>query len=281
MRASWIAVAALTAGCAGGAAPAPPGPAAPAFTYVVPEPATLVYERTDSSLLTMEIAGAGAMNVNVALRTVAQLAFAAAAGDGVQVRIDVTELDATMASDMAGTRRISQTPGSALVSVAADGHVEVVEKPTLPTELAQLAGGESLYRNYFLQLPSRDLPMGQDWVDTLSVTEEASGMQTTSETIVRSVWARDTMVAGRTLRVVESTMDVTARAEGSAEGTRIEQSLAGNGTATTLWDPVRHVIVLRQERGEMSGSMALPDMGMSGMPVSMESRSRMELRTGG
>ncbi|MEX0890723.1 MAG: hypothetical protein WEB88_01045 [Gemmatimonadota bacterium] len=278
MRATLLVLAGLTAGCAGGAAPEAPVPGVPAFSYVVPEPPTLTYERTDSSVLTMELTGMGSMTINVTLRTVAALGFEPGAADGVQVRVDVTELEGTVANAMAGTQRMSQTPGPALLQVSAAGDVEVLEKPTMPAELAQVVGGESLYRDYFLQLPSEDVRQGVGWVDTVTVTEDTDGMRSTSETIIRSVWARDTTWAGQSLRVVESTVDITARVEGSSQGTRIEQQLAGNGTAVTLWDPRRHLVVARQERAEMSGTMALPDMGMSGMPVSMRTRSHMVLR---
>jgi len=271
----------LAAGCAGGAAPGAPVPGAPAFSYVVPEPATLTYERADTSVLTMEITGMGSMAIDVTLRTVAALGFEPGQAGGVQVRVNVTELEGNVANAMAGTQRVSQTPGPALLQVSASGDVDVLEKPTLPTELAQVVGGESLYRDYFLQLPAEDVRQGAGWVDTVSVTEDTDGMRSTSETIIRSVWARDTTVAGQSLRVVESTVDITARVEGSSQGTRIEQQLAGNGTAVTLWDPRRHVVVARQERAEMSGTMALPDMGMSGMPVSMRTRSYMVLRPAG
>lgn len=281
VRSRLLAMAVLAAACGGGAGPGAPAPGAPGFTYVVPEPATLVYERTDTSAVSMEITGMGTMTIHVALRTVADLAFQEAAPRGVQVRVNITELEGSVSNPMSGSQNIRDTPGEALLVVSAAGDVEVLEKPDLPTELAQVAGGESLYRDYFVPLPAGDVARGAQWVDTVSVTEDTGGMRSTSTTIIRSTWTRDTTVADQTLRVVESSMDVTARVEGSSQGMRIEQSLAGNGTATTLWNPRAHVLVARQEDAELGGSMALPDMGMSGMPVSMRTRSSLRLRPGG
>jgi hypothetical protein len=63
-----------------------------------------------------------------------------------------------------------------------------------------------------------------------------------------------------------------------AQGFEIRQHINGTSTATTLWDPVRRVVFERIENGTSQGSMELPAMGMTGIPIRMSSTAVLRLR---
>jgi hypothetical protein len=64
-----------------------------------------------------------------------------------------------------------------------------------------------------------------------------------------------------------------------AEGVEIAQSIQGESSATTLWDPQRRIIVERHARGEASGTTDLPAMNVSGMTTTLAASTHLWLRS--
>jgi hypothetical protein len=130
----------------------------------------------------------------------------------------------------------------------------------------------------FVRLPGRAVPSGTSWTDTVSINEETAGMSTAVRSIVISTLRGDTTVAGARLLVIDSNIDATQQVSGNNQGVEVRQNIAGTSNAVTLWDPARGVLVERREEGVLTGTMELPAMGMSGLPVNVRQSQVIRLR---
>lgn len=277
-----VLVAASTiAACAGG--PPPPGAPEPspdpAFAYAMPASEPLVYEQSDSGGFRMEISGMGPVEIGIVAHTASRLDFEAA-GEAVQVTIAVEEVSGRFSNSMGPTVNAGNEhrPGPAVVTVAADGEVTIVQQPQFPPPLGQILTPQSFYKGFFVRLPGEPVEQGATWTDTMRIEETTEGLTTTTTTIVNSVWSRDTVVAGTALAVIDSRMQNTLEVSGQSQGTEIQQSLEGTSTAVTLWDPVARTVIERTEIGQASGTANLPGVGISDIPVSANSRQVLRLR---
>jgi hypothetical protein len=198
------------------------------------------------------------------------------------VTVRITSIDGRSTNSMGPTVTVGNEalPGTAVLRVERDGEVTIVQEPEMPEALSQVAGSQSLYRRYFMPLPARVVERGETWTDTVRIREDNDGLVSTTMSIVRSTWTRDTVVAGRALRVIDSEIENDVHVQGTTQGIEIVQQLNGTSTAMTLWDPAWHAIVQRRETGTAAGSTDLPAMGISGMPVSMRTTATLSLRDG-
>lgn len=280
--AAIIAASVLIAACGGTAPPPspppPPPPAAPAFSYRLPEGEPLTYQQVDSGGFTMQMQGMGSVDVTIAADITAQLDFEPRA-DALDVTITVTSLSGSFINSMAPGIGVDNThrPGPAIVRVEPNGAVTIVQKPVFSEQLAQVVTPEGLYRSFFIRLPAREVQRGATWVDTIRVAEAEGGMQVNTTSIVRSTWARDTTVGGRTLAVITSDMENDLDVRGNSQGVDVVQKLRGTSTAVSLWDPQTAVLVERHETGQASGTTDLPGMGINGIPVTARNIQRIRL----
>lgn len=276
-----LAVALIAGACGGTAAPGTPDAgAAPALAYAAP-PVPLTYEAADSMNLSMDAGPGGTVTVSVSAATTAELHYATEGAD-LLVTVQLTSLDGRTTSSMGPSMTVGndQLPGPGVVRVTPQGEVTVVEEPEMSEVMRQVVGSQGLFRRYFVPLPGRAVARGASWTDTVRISEDNDGLITNMTSVVRSTWARDTVVGGRTLHLITSEIDNTLHVEGTTQGVQIVQRLTGPGTATTLWDPARSAVVSRMEEGQLSGSTDLPAMGISGMPVNMRTRQHLRLRGG-
>lgn len=263
-----------------GEAPAPSG-GTPALAWAASTPMSLTYETSDTVAMLMS---AGGMDVRVNLSARTETAMdVAPASQGVRATIRVTSLDGIATNSAGPSIRVGaeDVPGPAEVTASPRGVVEIVQQPEMSANLRRILGPSDLYRRMFLRLPGREIARGVEWTDTIRVTEQQNGLTSNTTTVLRSVWSRDTVVAGRTLNVITSRASNEAQIAGTTDGVQLEQHLTGEGTAVTLWDPQRRVIVERTETGTASGSTDLPAMGVQGMPTSLQATHRMRLKAEG
>jgi hypothetical protein len=114
----------------------------------------------------------------------------------------------------------------------------------------------------------------------MNVTDEAEGMTTTNQIIVRSTLAGDSTVGGRQLKLIRSEATIHTTMGGSVQGMEIRQRLEGTTTATSLWDPARGVLVERIEFQNSNGTMDMPSMNMTGIPVTARGKGILRLHSG-
>jgi hypothetical protein len=280
-RASWIAISLLGLACASGAQPGgSAGPRVDALAYGMPETNPLTYLAADSLEISMEMAG---MSVQVAAlaESTLQLAFANAAS-GLTATLTFLTLSGQFTNSMGPSTTIGESdkPGPTTLTVSPRGEIRILQRPTMTAALQQILGSESMFQRMFTRLPGRAASPGEEWVDTMNVTDEAEGMTTTNQIVVRSTLAGDSTVGGRQLKLIRSEATIHTTMGGSVQGMEIRQRLEGTTTATSLWDAARGVLVERIEFQNSNGTMDMPSMNMTGIPVTARGKGILRLQSG-
>ncbi len=276
-RMKWPALAMLVAGC-GSSGPGSPAPGGAALAYSRPTTGPLHYQVGDTVIVSMDVAG-NAVQVNVQSRAVLGIALERLA-EGLAGTITFDSLSGEMTNTMGPGTSVSDAdkPGPTGVAVDPRGVVTITTKPELSSALSQVLGSQDYAQQLFIRLPGRAVPPGTSWTDTLSTTQETAGMSTTRRAVVTSTLRGDTTVDGTSLLVIDSKTAVTQQMSGSNQGVELHQAFSGTTDAVSLWDPVRGVLVERAESGVMTGTMELPAMGMSGMPLNVRQSLVIRLR---
>lgn len=265
------------AACSSSGSPGSPAPGA-ALAYASPTNGSLTYVVGDTSVVTMDVMG-NSMQVTATSLATVDLALERA-GNGLDGTLTFQAVAGEISNPMAPSMKITDAdkPGPTGMTVDPRGVVTVTSKPELSSMLAQALGSESYVRRMFVRLPGRAVTAGARWVDTVSLSEETAGMSTTGTTVLTSTLRGDTMVAGVRLLVIDSEAAIAQQVSGSNQGVEVRQTLTGTSTAVVLWDPALGALVARTETGTLSGSMELPAMGVSGLPVNIRQTQVIRLR---
>ncbi len=263
---------AFAAACGGPEAPAP----RPALAYAAGTEAT--YTFADTMRFAIEAGGMGDLEIDVAYRGTARIELAAGAG-GLAATVDVLTFQGGFSNPMAGSvsADASDIDGPVRLRLSPRGETEIVELPSVTQAFEQVAGMEEIVRDLFVRLPGTPLDVGGTWTDTIRGREEDGETLTIRRSILTATVTADTTLAGRTLKVVETSYENTLNLSGTSGGTRISQRLSGTTTGTFLWDPDRALLVARREDGAMSGTLSLPEMGIDGLPVDATLARRVRL----
>jgi len=264
------------AACASGSGPSSAGPAR-ALAHAMPSTNPLAYVVADTGTILMDIAGTSVAiegNSHAAI----QLEYAQA-GTGLRTIVRFTALAGSFTNSMGPTQTItaSDMPGPATLVIGPRGNATVTEKPAMTATAAQILGSESAYLRLFTRLPGRVVAPGTEWTDTVDVNDQAGEMATQTRSVVTSVLAGDTMLAGRRLHVIRSQVQATTQIAGTNQGFEIRQSLTGTSSAVTLWDPALGALVEHTEITTMTGTMEMPTMNLSGIPVTYANRHVMRI----
>jgi hypothetical protein len=247
-----------------------------ALAYGLPPVPAAVYAYADTTVMDVQMAA-----VEVRSRGTVELAFEPADG-GLRATARWVDFEGRLASPQGAVDADeSGIEGPFVLSVDERGRVELVDAPRLTDAFRQVAGGPGIMAQaLFIRLPGRAVEPGAAWVDTVRVTEEGEGLTSTFEAVVTSTWAGDTIVDGRTLRVIRRAGALSLGVHGVSQGIEIRQSLTGESAGVALWDPERRLLVTREESAELSGTMELPAMGAQGVPVQARTRTRLALQGG-
>jgi hypothetical protein len=270
----------LLAACSATPPSAPPAPAGVTLNYAATAPATVTYQFADSSGFNIRGGAIGEINVT-ARGTGTADATLAPKGTDVELRIKVTDLAGSFTnSAMGGTINATESDvtGEAVLTLSPRGVMTIVQLPTTTRNAQGVGMGAGFFRRFSVRLPATPVQRGATWTDTVTASDDNAGVKSTVNDVVTSTWARDTVVAGRTLNVLTHSTQRTMEISGSSEGVQIAQKLSGTATGYTLWDAQRSLIVERYENTDLSGTFDLPAMGVSGLPVTAKGFGRITLR---
>ncbi|HEX6361510.1 MAG TPA: hypothetical protein VFZ93_01030 [Albitalea sp.] len=248
---------------------------APRLAWGVARPEGAVrYIVADTGALTMSIPGMGEAPVDIRSEVTADLAFEREREGGLRVTATVTALSGSFASPAGApiTAGPQDVPPPAVLRVSPQGVVTLADDVRFAGALAQVTSPGALYRSFFVRLPADVVSRGSTWTDTVRTAEEQAGMTSRMTQVVRSTWARDTVLDGRPVIVITSDITTEIELSGSNQGVEVEQRMSGSSSAVALWDPAQGVLVERTERGTSSGSADLPGLNMNGIPVNASSR---------
>lgn len=253
----------LLVGCAGPHVPAP----MPAMVYAVPA-AVPVYAATDTVSYVIDAGDMGGVETRSGYTATMRLEFEP--GDtGYRVTASLMHFAGTFSSAMAGSINASEKEvhGSFVVRLTPLGKADLAETPALSDTFQHVTSAKALIRNFFVRLPGRPVRAGDTWTDTIHDRDARADMTTDSRSILRATAAGDTSIDGRTLLLVRTRYESTVHMAGTSGGTEIAEHLQGTTTGTFLWDMKRHLLVERTERGRLDGTLGLPGMSVTGLPV--------------
>ncbi|HUP88140.1 MAG TPA: hypothetical protein VM100_02195 [Longimicrobiales bacterium] len=271
---------ALTA-CA--TASAPPQPAAPtpvakALAYALPSN-TATYAFSDTSSFQIK-APDQSIDVTIADAGTAELAMASATG-GIQATVRVLTFAGSMLNSAMGggaSATEKEIEGNAVLTITPRGSATVTTMPKLGRSIQSVGLSESFFRRFFIRLPASSVPIGAVWVDTIQTVDESSGIKASVRDISTSTLVGDTTIAGATVAVISITAQRKLEISGTNEGVQIAQHLNGSVTGRAYWDRQKNLLVDRVETSQLNGTFDLPQMGMSGLPLTAKSVSKMTLR---
>lgn len=277
MKSCYVAILALSAaGCASAPAPAP---AAPTLAYALPAVNPARYLVADTTRILVDAPGERTVETMIALRTHVLLGVHVdSAGMLASVRLDtlsgafVVDAQPTMMLDSADA-----PVDAVLLRLMPGGADTLIAAPVFTAELTRIIGGPSFANHLFVPLPGGAVTVGTTWSDTVTVTEEDAGIRSTTSAVISSVLQGDTVIDGHTLQVIASSIATTIDVSGVVDNLDVSQRLTGTSTALTLWDDTRSVLFRREETGTATGTMDLPGIGVSGVPVRASLRRTVEL----
>jgi hypothetical protein len=283
-KATVAAALAIILGCAacasssGGAPAATPAPRAAAaagtlLTWGPTAPTTATYRTNDSTKISVQAGPAGTVDINIALNGTALLSFQPN-GDSTRITAQFTDFAGEVKNSMGPTVTVSKEDvlEPSILSIDRRGSVNIIQKAKASPKMSQVGSAETFFRSMLVRLPARAVMKGASWVDTVTATDAREGMSSKIISVVSSTYASDTTFAGRTVQVIRSTASNTLNIAGTAQGMELSQTLQGTSQLTTLFDAQRRIVVDRNETGEMKGTMDMPGMGMSGMPITATSK---------
>jgi hypothetical protein len=263
-------VAAVLSACAGGGPASPPG-----IAYSVPDPASVVYEQGDTTNIDID-AGGQSMQARVLIGTTMRASFARAP-DGVEVTLDVENLDARMNNPAAGTVRADESTIDAPVVFTMDrrGRATLVSEPDLDDNTGQFFQPLSIVHGMFPRLPGRAVGLGGSWVDTVHVDGKQGAGTVKATTVLTYTVAGDTVLAGRNLVRFDFEGVVESVSRGVTGGMDFTQDAKGDMTGYVLWDMQRSLVVESFSEGEARGSM---EIAAAPFPLGMRMRSHTRLK---
>jgi hypothetical protein len=262
----------------------PPVMATRPLAYTVPstEAGIALYEFTDSTVSDIQGGGIGNIRVTIGTRGLAEVKFEPQATD-LKVTVTLKEFQGTFANSAGGgtlNATLADITGPAILSLTPRGVVTMTQQPQISPTFRQVSGSEQTFRRFFLRLPGRVVQPGSSWTDTVTNAETSDGMTTRTRNIVRATYVRDTVVEGKTLKLITATSDRTLDVSGTSQGIEIRQKLTGTANGTILWDSERNLTVWRSEAANLSGTFDLPAMNLSNMPITATGRATVQLKGG-
>lgn len=276
----WLACAGMTA-CGGAAATESPAPRGTVLAHTLPTPAAATYSFSDSSTFNVQGGAIGNINATIGATGIANITFTAA-GDSTRATIRLPEFAGSMKNSAAGGGGPSATEkditGAAEIAIARNGGVRVIATPGLSRAAEQVGISKSFYHRFSIRLPGRAVQPGATWVDTLTIADETGGTKAVIRDIQTSTFVADTTIAGRRVLLIRISADRSLDISGTTEGVQIAQKLTGTSTGRALWDPQSKLLIERAETSQLSGTFDLPQMGLTGMPVTARSRAELRLQ---
>ncbi len=276
----------FSAACSHRAATPGPSAASPAATreppvlaYAVPSPNPLLYDVADTGRVSMSFSGTD-VDVGFMASARIEMQFAAQETPPLHATVRFTSFSGSFTNSMAGDDQLSNAdaPAPVQLEITPRGAFTIMGSPEVSTRLRQVLGGDLGMRRLFTRLPARSIANGTTWTDTLTTRDANAGLTTSLTEIVTSTLAGDSTVEGKRVAVIRSSIAGTTEIVGQTQGVELRQTLHSTATALTLWDWQKHAIVERTSSGTATGSMDMPAMGMSNLPVSGTTREWMRLR---
>lgn len=227
------------------------------------------WEREASTELSID-AGGQVIPVRISQRSVLTARFRPEGAD-TRVSLVVEDFEGRMTNPMAPevTATEGQIDGSVEFLLDRRGRPTILSLPTTSGGAAQLFDGWELVHGFVPRFPEGGVAPGATWADTISYAPEGSGMTGTVRQVVRYAAAGDSVIEGRSYRVIRAESDDRVEQRGATGGMQIAQTLEGTSTHLYLWDEEAGVLHSAQVESTLSGSM---NVDVAPMPLGVRAR---------
>ncbi|NIP81774.1 MAG: hypothetical protein GWM90_22165, partial [Gemmatimonadetes bacterium] len=191
------------------------------------------------------------------------------AGTGLRASVRFSRFRAAFRNPGQGAVAVDEDAigGAFGVELSPRGAVEVVDTPPLDPALLDLTGPVRMVRPLFVPLPGSVQEPTATWVDTLTTAEESGETRSRSISVVTSMLAGDTVVAGSRLVRIRTRTETSRHVTGRAGGVELEQQVRAATEGEVLWDAALGMLVRRTEAGTLEGTLELPGLGVGAVPV--------------
>jgi hypothetical protein len=244
--------------------------------YVAPLPATVTFTTVDTVTSTVSGTPAGDMSTSGVIHSVSELRFAPAA-EGFIVTATLKALSGVMTTAM-GDMPVQSGEGEPVefrLGVTGADMEELSRslgaQPTEATSPGDVLGSGRAMAG-LMNLPGREVRLGETWIDTLRLAPVVEGSQATVEIVSRGTYAADTTVDGRTLNVLRVTSETTSNMSGAVQGMNLTQKATSTTEETILWDSARRMPIMREATGRMLTESFMSDYGIT-MTMNANTRS--------
>ena len=263
----------------GGCVPGLGVPAPVALQYGVPAVDTAVYLFADTARFTVDAGPMGPMLVTTSNTGTARLGFDPLPA-GLGVAVTFPRLTSTYETAAGGTDRGTQDDllGAIRLRIGPSGDIVVAGTPRFLPPLARIAGPESLVRPLFIRLPNRPVQAGDHWVDTVTTRESVDGTSTRATSRITTTLVGDTVVNEVELLVLRTEAENRIETTDTSGAVRLVQRVEGRTSGRAYWDPERRLLVLREEEGQLAGTLQLVGVDRDPLPVTATVSRRVELR---
>lgn len=269
--AAALLTAVMISACAGG----PPSP--PSLEYVTSEPRDLTYGYSSETTVSISMMG---QSLALSQEGTATYAVALTPTDhGVDVRLRVAELDASISNPMGAPIMIDEDAIDGILEFSLDrrGNTTLRSVPEVREEASQMFSGISLAHGFFPGLPGRAVTAGDQWVDTVSYRGETDMGIRSETTVLTYTVTGDTVITGRPLLVVEMEGTTESEFDLNVQGMSVTQSSDLRVAGLVLWDLQASVVFESQRTASGEGSVRVP-LAPGPLPIRIESTERARLQ---
>ncbi len=268
-----LTLATLLGACGGagaGAGPAPDG----ALTVRMPAAPSARFVKADTSVVTVDAPGIGTFDLDVKAEATVSVAFTEAP-NGLKATATYQALSGSMTNPMGAPLNVDESAvtGQLVFTVDGRGRTTVTESLGVDLEAVQLVSPSGFAYELFPRLPDRTVSVGDSWIDTITVNEDAEGITSETIAIVTYTVAGDTTVGGRSLMKLNTDSDIEASVSGTMQGMSMSQNMSGSGSGWVLWDAAMSLVHSSFSVGDLAGLMSIDAPGAPDMSLTVSSRS--------
>ena len=251
-----------------------------AVAYTVLERNPLVFLRTDSVALVIEVPLMGSVEVFLDQRATLGLAFEPHE-DGVQVTAEVREFSGRITSPFGAPVTVSESDveGVLVFTVDRRGRARVVSTPEVSGAVAAIFSGDVLAHELLPLLPPGDVSVGTSWTDTIRYAGGSdiggSDMSLDVTWVGTSTLMGDTTVAGTVFTLVRTSADIAIAGDLVIGGTTVRREVAGPETGFYLWDASRKTVVLYEVTRDLVGEV---EADIAPLPLRVSARQHSVLK---
>jgi hypothetical protein len=270
-RATVVTVVTLSLAACGGGPSGPPG-----LAYGLPNPLSVTYLMTDTSLMDID-AGGQAMQATMGSAATLAATFGRAA-EGVQVTLEVKDLAGTVGNPM-GSQSADESgiTGPLVWTLDRRGAATVVSQPQLTEIASQFFQPLGVAHGMFPRLPGRAAAVGESWTDTIRYEGPQGPGSMKALAVITYTVAGDSVVDGRSLVKIAMKGTSESAASGVITGMDFSQAVTGTLAGWVLWDQQRSLLVESYGDSDGRGTM---EVSAAPFPLGLrvKTQSRVKLR---